>query len=357
MDLLVRLCFILFLLLGSGCAKVGYVVEQGWGQLGLQWKGVKNAKLLADPEVPTEIKEKIEQIEQARAHFFEFWQAPPTSIYRKTTLLDRQAVSYLVISSPYDRITPHRECFWFVGCFPYLGFFNEKSARKYQARMEARDFVTIRRPVYAYSSLGRFEDRILSSFFHFSDFDLIELVFHELYHTLFFVKDEVDLNENLANFIGREMAYSYFEMSPEERLNRQRSDERQGALRRHMVMLTGELNERYKSLGELSREQAELTLQSFLEETFYPQMSKLCEELELSRKDCFPLHRRWNNASLAAYLTYESRGSEIEALYERFGRNLRELQLYIEQKYEEYQKLKKRERPSFESFLLNPGTA
>ena len=73
----------------------------------------------------------------------------------------------------------------------------------FKKKQEEKDFVTYRRPVTAYSSLGNFDDPILSTFFLFSEKGLIELVFHELYHTLFFVKNQVDLNENLATYFSQ----------------------------------------------------------------------------------------------------------------------------------------------------------
>ena len=61
-----------------------------------------------------------------------------------------------------------------------------------------------------YSTLGYFDDPILSSFFNYNKFDLTVLIFHELFHTIYFYKNKVQLNENLANFFGREMAIEYY---------------------------------------------------------------------------------------------------------------------------------------------------
>src|SRR5690606_28211743 len=55
---------------------------------------------------------------------------------------------------------------------------------------------------------------ILSSFFYYDDLDLAELIFHELFHTIFFIKDDVDLNENLANYFGKELVRLYFKDDP-----------------------------------------------------------------------------------------------------------------------------------------------
>lgn len=352
MDILRTLKILTLLFLGSGCAKFSYVVEQGIGQLSLQWRGVPNHKLLDDDSIAPEIKKKIREVEQYKSYFYAYWEREESEIYSKTTLLDRSAVTYLVVASPYDRIEPVEECFWFVGCFPYLGFFNENSAKKYQKRLERREYVTMRRPVYAYSTLGRFNDRLLSSFFVFHGIDLAELIFHELYHTIFFVKSEVDLNENLANFFGREMALEYFNVSAKERKDQQEREEIQSELRREVVRLTRKLNEHYRENHPLDLDRAKELMDKFMKAVFFPSVTDKCTGLGLDLAECWPLHHNWNNARLAAFMTYERQGRQVQALYEREGRSLRALQLYIEEKYEQYQS-QRPHRKSFEDFLFS----
>ncbi|MBT5093001.1 MAG: hypothetical protein HOM21_02085, partial [Halobacteriovoraceae bacterium] len=193
--------------LSSGCAKFSYLVEQGIGQLKLQSRSKKNSEILKDPTVEESIKDKIKLITKYKEYFYRYWGKPSTGIYSKTTILKGEAVTHLVIVSPADKIEALEECFPLVGCFPYLGFFKKASAKEYASKKSAEGFVTYTRPVYAYSTLGKLEDRILSSFFQYKDSELAELIFHELFHTIFFIKDEVELNENLANYFGQVMAY------------------------------------------------------------------------------------------------------------------------------------------------------
>src|SRR5690606_3977623 len=194
MDLLMGR--LLVLLLVTACAKTSYIAEQTRGQLSLQWYGRDNHEVLADESIAHEHKEKIRLIETYREWFFEYWQRKPDAIYSKTTMLDDDAVTWLVITSPWNEIKANQECFPLVGCFPYLGFFKKTSAKNYLEEQKAKGFHTYMRPVYAYSTLGHFEDRILSSFFHYDQYELAELVFHELFHVMYFLKDNVDFNEN-----------------------------------------------------------------------------------------------------------------------------------------------------------------
>ncbi len=350
MDLLRKLLLFQAFFLLSGCAKTSYLVNQGLGQFSLQIHGVRNDKILSDPSVDLKTKERIELITKAKDHFYQFWQKPPKDIYSKTTLLDQEEVTTLVIVSPHDKIEPQKECFWFMGCFPYLGFFKREAALKYAAQKNEQGFITVTRPVYAYSTLGYFSDRILSSFFVFSDEDLIDLVFHELYHTIFFIKNEVDLNENLANFFAREMTKDYLNLTADDLKKRAVLREQDRLLSQALVKLTAELNERYGKLENPKREETDRVFSEFMQERFKPEIKQVCEQQKIEKERCFPLNREWNNASLAAFLTYENRAQEIEELYQKLQLTLQDFQLYIEDKYTQY--LKEKTKDSFERFLF-----
>ncbi|WP_259764760.1 aminopeptidase, partial [Pseudomonas protegens] len=52
----------------------------------------------------------------------------------------------------------------------------------------------------AYSTLGWFDDPIISSMMHWGDERLATLIFHELAHQRFYVKDDTEFNESFATF-------------------------------------------------------------------------------------------------------------------------------------------------------------
>jgi predicted aminopeptidase len=64
--------------------------------------------------------------------------------------------------------------------------------------------------VSAYSTLGWFDDPILSTFIDLSEADFIELLIHELSHSRIWAKDDVPFNEAFASFVGREGARVWF---------------------------------------------------------------------------------------------------------------------------------------------------
>jgi predicted aminopeptidase len=350
LDLLKSLLLTTLLFTTLGCAKFSYVLEQGVGQLGLFSASRPHSVFLEDENVDPEKRRKIAQIQELKKYFSEYWQKEATRIYDRVTILDRDEVTTLVIASPFNTIKPHQECFWVVGCFPYLGFYKRQSAEKYAHKLEKKGHVTHLRPVYAYSTLGYLHDPVLSSFFHFDDFDLTQLIFHEMYHTIFFVKNEVDLNENLANYFSEQMSFEYFQFDQGEREVYQKRSEKFQLLRQKMVEFTTLLNEEYALDPDLERGAAQILLENFKTNKLRPYFKDYCEQYKITYRQCFPLNRDWNNASLAAFLTYEKRADEIRLLREKLGLSLTALQLYIEDKYQQYQK--SRAKQSFEDYLF-----
>ncbi|MFP3526496.1 aminopeptidase, partial [Pantoea sp. SIMBA_072] len=58
--------------------------------------------------------------------------------------------------------------------------------------------------VEAYSTLGWFDDPILSSMVGWGDERLATLIFHELAHQRFYVQDDTEFNESFASFVEQE---------------------------------------------------------------------------------------------------------------------------------------------------------
>ncbi len=331
---------LLFLALSS-CAKLGYLTEQGIQQAKIQWRGKSNEEILKDPKVSEEYKRKIQLVGEYKKFFYEYFGEKKTGIYSKTSMLENKAVTYLVVASAHTKIEAHEFEFPFMGSFPYIGFFKLDSAKQFAKDLEKDDkLVTWIRPVYAYSTLGYLEDRILSSFFEYDDVELAELIFHELFHTVFFVKDEVDLNENLAILYGKEMLQVYFKDHPE--LKKYLSnEEKKTLLSKRVVELIGILQTEFEKLGGfLTHSKADQMTASFVEEVFKPDMRALCAKLILPEDDC-ELKENWNQASFAAFLTYEENQDFLEKLKKQENLDLKQYLSWIRIEYKKYEKQNK----------------
>ena len=337
MDLL-KILFIAIIF--SSCAKLDYLYEQSVGQISLMTKARANEEVVVNVRIPKDDREKIKKIQELKKYFYRYWGRKETAIYSKTSMLKNKAVTYLVIASPYNEIKAEETCFPLMGCFPYLGFFNIESARSFAKEKEDNGLITWVRPVYAYSTLGYFTDNILSSFFHYNDYELAELIFHELFHTIFFVKNEVDLNENMANYFSKEMLEGYFKSINREdylkiHLKEDKEDKQLSLL---VVDLVTELDNLYKKSTPKTKAEADILLTEFLENKFKPEILKKCQILNIEPKKCHPLEKKWNNARFAAFLTYEKNSDDIEKLQKKMGLDLKAYFHFIENQYNDYTK-------------------
>lgn len=330
------------------CAKMSYVVNQGVGQAALEWNGRKNEDVLADKKVKEEHKIKIKQIQKYKKFFYSYFDKEPTNIYDQTTFLENPAVTYLVIASPPEEIKPVEHSFPIVGSFPYLGFFELKDAEKFEKDLRKKGYETFLRPVYAYSTLDQwiFDDNILSSFFNYGELELAELVFHELFHTIFFVKSEVSVNENLAQYFSRELVFEYFKYSKLQKEEYLETKSKEKRMIQKIVELTNRLQENYKEAGRKPSE-AKKTREEFLKRDFRPEIAKTCRELEL--ENCWPLKKEWNNARFAAFLTYEAGQNKIERLKEK---NFEDLRSFFSHLVDKSKSFKGSGAESFEEYIL-----
>lgn len=332
----------------NSCAKLSYLIDQGSGQWALLYNSTKNEDVLNDQTIKKEYRDKILEIEKYKTFFYSYFSKESTDIYSETVFLDRDAVTYLVIASPFNDIKAKEECFIFMGCFPYLGFFEKSGALEYAKKLERDNYVTYIRPVYAYSTLGYFDDNILSSFFLYKGDRLANLIFHELFHTIFFAKGDVELNENLAMFFAEKLVEKYFDYGDQDKDQKLQLKLNSQKMNRFVVNKVQKLKRLYKKETKATKQKAKLIFDKFMEEDFLPNAKGLC--LELKVRDCFIVKREWNNASFSAFLTYENKIDKLEKLFAYKKLSLSDFFLYIEKQYKEYKKGD--EKISFNVFLL-----
>jgi predicted aminopeptidase len=85
-----------------------------------------------------------------------------------------------------------------AGCVNYRGYFAETEARREAARLQAEGQDVFVSGVPAYSTLGYFDDPVLSTFIRWPDIDVARMVFHELAHQVAYAKDDTQFNESFA---------------------------------------------------------------------------------------------------------------------------------------------------------------
>jgi len=126
---------------------------------------------------------------------------PDNLSFTRYSDLGRPFVVWNVYAAPQLSLSPRQWCFPVAGCVNYRGYFSEDEARTEAARLaRAGDDVYVS-GVPAYSTLGYFNDPILSTFVRWPETELARLVFHELAHQIVYVKDDSVFNESFASAV------------------------------------------------------------------------------------------------------------------------------------------------------------
>lgn len=184
----------------SGC----YELQAAAGQAALMWSREPIGRVISDPRTPGDVRRALQSVTAIREFATRRLDLPDNGSYRSYARLDRRFVVWNVVAAPEFSLSPKRWCYPFVGCLAYRGYFAEREAARYAARLRARGFDVSVQGVAAYSTLGHFDDPILSSMMGWSDVELASIIFHELTHQKIFVADDTPFDEGLATFVERE---------------------------------------------------------------------------------------------------------------------------------------------------------
>ncbi|GAB2559567.1 aminopeptidase [Spirosoma areae] len=182
------------------------LVSYGWmqarGQLRILWNTKPVVDVLADPAYPDSLKQKIELIREIKRFAIDSLGLDKSGSYE--SFYDQQGKPILWVitaAEPYQLVAKQWH-FPIIGTFSYKGFFEKNRADTLVTALKKEGFDTRIGEVSAWSTLGFLNDPILSSFLDRSEGNLAELIIHELTHGTLFVKNSLEYNENLADFVG-----------------------------------------------------------------------------------------------------------------------------------------------------------
>ena len=181
----------------AGCSAVEFYWQGLAGQVDLLARARPIPEVTRDTQDPA-LKAKLARIQDMRAFASRELALPDNQSYTRYADLGRAFVVWNVFAAPELSLSPRQWCYPIAGCVAYRGYFSEADARAEAASLVADGYDVHVAGVPAYSTLGYFDDPVLSTFIRYRDAEVARLVFHELAHQIVYVKDDTSFNESFA---------------------------------------------------------------------------------------------------------------------------------------------------------------
>jgi predicted aminopeptidase len=195
---------VIVLLTICSCETARYYGQAIRGQYGILEKRRPISEIIADPNSPKSLRQKLAFILTVREFAETELQLPVENNYLTYVELNQPYVVWNVFAAPEFSIRPKTWCYPIVGCAAYRGYFLEEDAQKYASGLNDEGYDVYVAGVTAYSTLGWFDDPVLSTFLNYSRLRSAGLIFHELAHRILYIKGDTVFNESFATAVEQE---------------------------------------------------------------------------------------------------------------------------------------------------------
>ncbi len=208
--LLVSYCLLVLFVFSAINYKVSvYLCYQAKGQLTILLNRQTIAEFVSENELSQIEKDNILLIEKIKKYSIDCLDYKPTNNFTKIYNQNKSAILWVITASyPYE-LKPYEWTFPVVGTVSYKGFFKKELAKREYNRLKVLGYDVDLRTVSAWSTLGWFNDPLLSSMLNHSKGGLCNLLFHELFHATYYAPDAVNFNENIASFIAHKATIQF----------------------------------------------------------------------------------------------------------------------------------------------------
>jgi len=185
----------------SGCTSLGYYAQAAQGQFSLLYKAKPINEWLSDSLVDQSLKTKLRRVQEIREFAVRELSLPDNASYKNYADLKRPFVVWNVVATPEFSLVPEQWCFPVAGCVDYRGYYDKEAALSFAEELRKKGLDVRVTGVPAYSTLGWFNDPVLSTFIHYPEPEVARLIFHELAHQVAYAAGDSPFNESFATAV------------------------------------------------------------------------------------------------------------------------------------------------------------
>ena len=193
----------------AACSPI-YVLRAAYEEGKILWRREPITEILEKPDVTADTQEKLKLVLAVREFARDGIKLNVGNSYASFSYVDRPDLTYLVLAAPKTELRAYTWWFLIVGNVPYKGYFSKADAETEIQRLQVKGYDTNLRTSAAFSTLGWFDDPLLSHLLRFDKVTLAGVVFHELFHNTLYLNGQGAFNESSANFIGHRAAIEFF---------------------------------------------------------------------------------------------------------------------------------------------------
>ena len=176
-------------------------MQAAQGQFELSRKSKPIEEILQDEDTSPELAARLRLVQEARRFAVDELGLPDNKSYHTYADIERDFVVWNVFAAPEFSTQPKTSCFPVAGCVAYRGYFSKDDAVRKAERLTAKGFDVAVGGVAAYSTLGKFNDPVVSPMMNWDDVRLVGVLFHELAHQVLYVKGDSGFNESFATAV------------------------------------------------------------------------------------------------------------------------------------------------------------
>ncbi|MFH1419558.1 MAG: aminopeptidase [Planctomycetota bacterium] len=207
----VRVVIIALLLLPAGC-EGEYFLQLALGELASLGNTVPVSEAIEDPRLTDDERAELVLTQEVRQFGVDQIGLVAGDAYTLFEWNGTEPAGYALAASEKDSLTSYLWNLPFIGPTEVRFYFEEWMARQEANRLAGLDYDVFLGQADGFSTLGFFPDPVRqSNLASMDEFDLAELILHEMTHSTVFKPTDANFNESLATYVGRAAALSWFE--------------------------------------------------------------------------------------------------------------------------------------------------